>query len=274
MSKKKVSITWRIIRFLIVTIIWGLIKLIFKLIGKIIKLIFRGIKTKREESKIKKSEFYKMSSKFEELKLHTQIEGEYDHFIRNIYNKSLIVLIFGKRGSGKSALGFRILENIHFQTERKCYVLGVRKEVLPSWINAIDDVDKASTGSVILVDEGAISYSSRESMSQHNKELAKLMAIARHKDLTLIFITQNTGMIDKNVLKLTDTLIVKEGSLLQLEMERNEIKKFYLKAKSLFENTEEKVKYAYLIDSDFEGFVEYKLPSFWREEISKSRAKS
>lgn len=42
-------------------------------------------------------------------------------------------------------------------------------------------------------------------------------------------------MIDKNVLKLADMLFIKEGSLLQLEMERPEIKKFYEKAKNYFD---------------------------------------
>ena len=69
-------------------------------------------------------------------------------------------------------------------------------------------------------------------MSKQNKELADLLAIARHKDLTLILVTQNTGMIDKNVLNLTDAVLVKEGSLLQQKMERSVMKEFYERIKT------------------------------------------
>ena len=142
---------------------------------------------------------------------------------------------------------------------------------MPKCISSIDDVQTAPNGSIILVDEGAISFGARNSMKVKNKELTSLLAIARHKSLTLIFITQNTGLIDRNVLKLADTLFIKEGSLLQLQMERPEIKKFYEKAKKHFDKLENKEKFSYILDSDFEGIVEHTLPSFWSDSLSKNR---
>src|SRR3989344_9672343 len=133
----------------------------------------------------------------------------------SLYAKSQIALIFGKRGSGKSTLGFRIMENAHALKERPCFVLGVKQSVLPSWISEVSDIEQTKNGGIVLVDEGAIAFSARQSMKKSNVELGKLLAVARHKDLTVLFITQNTGMIDKNVLNLTDIIIAKEGSLLQ-----------------------------------------------------------
>ncbi|PIN93236.1 hypothetical protein COU54_03870 [Candidatus Pacearchaeota archaeon CG10_big_fil_rev_8_21_14_0_10_31_24] len=207
------------------------------------------------------------------LKVEKKITGDYSKFKSHLNTESKIVLIFGKRGSGKSALGLRIMENIKSETERSCYTIGISEKLLPSWISTIENIDEADSGSIILIDEGAISFSSRESMKSTNKELSKIMAIARHKNLTLLFITQNTGMIDKNVLKLTDSLMIKEGSLLQQEMERPEIKKFYLKSQELINKVKDKkIKYFYLIDSDFEGILEHTLPSFWSQEISKNKS--
>jgi hypothetical protein len=145
---------------------------------------------------------------------------------------------------------------------------------LPKWITAIDDVDTVENGSVVLVDEGAVAFSSRESMTGKNKELGKLLAVARHKDLTLILVTQNTGMIDKNVLNLCDTVILKEGSLLQTQMERDAMKEMYKKAADALKKlpAAERQKHAYIIDSDYEGLVSAPLPSFWSEKVSKSRA--
>lgn len=210
---------------------------------------------------------------FDDFEVEKKILGDYDNFKKRLHSDSKIILIFGKRGSGKSALGLRIIENVRAETNRNCYALGINERFLPSWIDPIEVIDEAPIESIILVDEGAVSFNSRESMKDTNKELSKIMAIARHKNLTLLFITQNTGMIDRNILKLADSLMIKEGSLLQQEMERPEIKKFYIKSKELLEDVEdEKIKYFYLIDSDFEGLLKHSLPSFWTSELSKNKS--
>jgi hypothetical protein len=208
------------------------------------------------------------------LTARTTTNGDFNAFNERLSTASLIILIAGKRGSGKSALGFRILENVHAASKRPAAELGVSAAVLPTWISAIEDVENVENGAVVLVDEGAVAFSSRESMSGKNKELGKLLAIARHKDLTLILITQNTGMIDKNVLNLCDTIILKEGSLLQQQMERDAMKEMYRKAGAAIKKVPaaERQKHAYIIDSDFEGLVSVPLPSFWNEKVSKNRA--
>lgn len=271
-SKRKEPAAWKLIKYILSSTGKGAIEGIS---------IFKK-KNKRETQEHYKEETTKFQVKrkntnhtpvFEDLKIGKIILGDYNHFKKKLNDDSKIILIFGKRGSGKSALGLRIMENIKAETNRDCYTLGIDERFLPLWINPINNIDEANIGSIILVDEGAVSFNSRESMKETNKELSKIMAIARHKNLTLLFITQNTGMIDKNILKLTDSLMIKEGSLLQQEMERPEIKKFYIKSKELLENVKEnKIKYFYLIDSDFEGLLEYSLPSFWTQELSKNKS--
>ncbi len=275
MAKRKESAIWWLIKFIFKGIYW-VVKKIFSFLYLIFAFgagfVGRKIRERKERAKLESNPFYKSPAKSEDFIVHKKIAGDFNYFEKRLQNESLIALIFGKRGSGKTALGFRIVENIHDKTRRKAYALGVRQEVLPSWIESINDIEKAKDGSVILVDEGAVEFNARSSMSNRNKELAGIMATARHKSLTLLFITQNTGMLDRNVLKLADTLIVKEGSLLQLEMERSEIRKFYAKAKEKFDKLKgEKRNYSYLIDSDFEGVVEHRLPSFWSEEVSRNK---
>lgn len=243
------------------------------IINKMARFFGNKIQNSIEEGKLKRNKIYTSEPKVEHFSLIKTKEGSYESFNKRLEKESLIVLIFGKRGSGKSALGFRILENIYGKTRRNCCALGIKKELMPKWIHSIDDVETAPNGAVILVDEGSISFGSRESMNIKNRELSRLLSVARHKNLTIIFITQNTGLIDRNVLKLTDTLFIKEGSLLQLEMERAEIKKMYENAKKEFVKLKgEKNKYVYIIDSDFIGTIEHSLPSFWSESLSKNQA--
>jgi hypothetical protein len=258
------------------SLLWKIVKLPFIGLGKLIVYIYRKSKKHAEEAsvqrKLDKSAVYNIESVFEEFSIAKKVSGDYSFTEKRFFEDSLIVLIFGKRGSGKSALGFKLLENIHSKTKRKCYALDIEQDKMPSWIKSIDDIEKVPNGGVILIDEGAISFGSRDSMSSKNKELSKLLSIARHKNLTLIFVTQNTGLIDKNVLALTDTLLIKEGSLLQMEMERKEVRKFYDKANNFIKFAEgNKKKYFYLIDSDFEGVLTHGLPSFWTTGLSKNQ---
>ncbi len=197
-------------------------------------------------------------------------KGSYNPFYDKLKSKSLIILIIGKRGSGKTSLGMKFLELFHNETRRKCYALGYESTRLPWWIRKVDAIEKIPNNSTVLFDEGAVLFSSRDSMKNINKELGKIMAIARHKNLTLVLITQNSAMIDLNVLRLADTLIFKEPSLLQSKFERKELKDMYEKVKPEFDKLEEKRAYFYVWDDDFQGILKYDLPNFWSEKISTS----
>lgn len=226
---------------------------------------FAAGKTKKAAKKIKKP----IKTTYSPLKAEGIQELE-----KKLTTKSLIITIAGKRGSGKSTLGFRIMENLHTKVRRPCFVIGVPQDKLPGWIKSIKSIEEVKNRGVVLVDEGAISFGSRNSMKKENRQLGELMAVARHKDLTLLLVTQNTGMIDKNVLNLTDTVILKQGSLLQEKMERNVMKELYKKANSQLGNipAKDRPRHSYIFDDDFEGLAEAELPSFWTEKISKNRA--
>jgi len=224
----------------------------------------------KKTTKVVKSTTRKVKSiKVSKPSQYSKITGKgVTEFEKSLHSSSKIITIAGKRGSGKSTLGFRIMENINAKKKRPCFVIGVSQDVLPSWITSIEALED------VKVDEGAISFSARESMKKGNKKLGKLLAIARHKDLTLILITQNTGMIDKNVLNLTDTVILKQGSLLQEKMERDVMKDLYVEANKALGKvpTRDRPKYAYVVDDEFKGLVQTTVPSFWNTKISKNRA--
>jgi hypothetical protein len=77
-------------------------------------------------------------------------------------------------------------------------------------------------------------------------------------------------MIDLNVLRLADTLLLKEPSLLQSKFERKAIKEMYDKVAPHFEKAPDKQKKFYVWDDEFEGMLSYELSDFWSDKISKS----
>lgn len=209
---------------------------------------------------------------YEPLEAVNTAAGSFSDFSQSLKSRSQIVLIFGKRGSGKSTLGFKLMENIAAKSNRPAFVIGVSQELLPDWITEVSSLTEVDNNGIVLVDEGALEFSSRESMRGKNVSLGKLLATARHKDLSLFFITQNTGMIDKGVLNLTDMVLAKEGSLLQKQMERPVIKNFVENADTAIKQfpKNERVKYCYIFTDDFEGLCKIPQPSFWSEDVSKS----
>lgn len=125
------------------------------------------------------------------------LNGRLDDFESLLYsNKSSIGLILGARGSGKSAIGMRILENAYAKNMRRVYAMGFDKKSLPIWIEHIESLDSVKNNSFVLVDEGGIQFSARSAMSDANKLLSQLLFISRHKDISVLFITQNCLPID------------------------------------------------------------------------------
>lgn len=283
MPRKKKSLTQSIftgigkgISWLIVNLfkaIWFLLVGLFKGIASATKSTAKAATTAHKAAKVKAQQ-PKGPAQYDELVVKDTHKGGIDTFESRLQNESLILAVAGRRGSGKSVLGFRLLENIHAQSKRPCFALGVKQSVLPSWISEVTDLESVKNGGVVLVDEGAVSFNSRESMSKKNKGLGELLAIARHKDLSVIFITQNTGMIDKNVLNLCDTIILKEGSLLQEKMERSVMKDLYKRANEELNKipAQERKPYCYVFDAQFEGLITTSLPSFWSQKVSKNQA--
>jgi archaellum biogenesis ATPase FlaH len=197
-------------------------------------------------------------------------KGDYHNFYNKLLRYSLIILIIGKRGSGKTALGMKFLELFHRETKRRCYAMGFKNAKLPLWLKKVESIEEIPNNSIALIDEGGIVFSSRESMKETNKFLGRIMSIARHKNITLLLVTQNSAMIDLNVLRLADTILLKEPSLLQSSFERKALRDIYNKIIPMFKKIEEKQEYFYVWDDEFEGFVNYELPYFWSEKIGKS----
>ena len=93
------------------------------------------------------------------------------------------VLILGKRGSGKSALGYRLLELFRYQLTP--YVVGVPAEarrLLPEWIGIVPSIEDLPHKCIALVDEAYLRYHARGSMAKESKAMSQGINLLRQRE--------------------------------------------------------------------------------------------
>ena len=183
--------------------------------------------------------------------------------------------IVGRRGSGKSALGYRQLE---LQKDRAaCYVVGPPslRKLLPDWIGVVQGMADVPSDAVVLIDEAYLLLHSRDSMSRAGRSIGPLINLSRQKKLSLIFISQEARQIDVNILSQLDWVAVKEPSELSMEFERRELRRFTDKARLEFgaiRGDRRSWTWVYSEPADFSGIVKNELASFWRPALSHAFA--
>ena len=265
MSKRKrgksLAILFNILFFIIripYYIIRGLYFVVKKLMANVEKA---GINKRRD----------KMEANYREFKTIKTEKGEFSHLESDIMNaENKIGIIVGARGSGKTAFGLSFLENFYAKKKSKMYAIGFRKEEMPFWMEVVENISGIKNNSFVLIDEGGILFSSRRAMSNANKILSDLILISRHKNISILFISQNSSNLDVNVIRQADYIIFKKPSLLQKNFERKIIRNIYDKIENGFEKYRNYKGLTYIYSDSFEGFIENPLPSFWNIKISKS----
>ena len=193
-------------------------------------------------------------------------------WLKRIIHPSL-VLILGKRGSGKSALAYYLIE-IH-RYGLKPYVVGIpqsKQHLLPEWVGVTSSLEEVPFGAIVIVDEAYLLYHARGSTTQESKEMAKIINLSRQKGQTIIFVTQESRSIDKNIASSANVIIFKEPGILQSEFERPELNHLAKKAVEAFapiNGNKQQWSYLYAPDTNFSGLIKNELPSFWKPELGR-----
>ena len=68
---------------------------------------------------------------YDAFEVVNSIKGSYGNFEDKLLNHSVVMLIAGRRGSGKTALGMKFLELFKQKTKKRCYALGFSDAKLP-----------------------------------------------------------------------------------------------------------------------------------------------
>ena len=183
------------------------------------------------------------------------------------------MLILGKRGSGKSALGAKIAEYVMAIHKMPTYWVGLpeqAKALLPSWIKIVDSIDKTPVNSLILTDEAALNYLSLLFNAPQSRLMRRLLMLARQRHSSLVFATQSSRDLDAAIVRQSDTIIFKQLGLGQPESERPKVKDKAKQAALAFQEVpkDERIEMAFVFDQDFVGMIKSSLPSFWTEGLS------
>ncbi len=257
-KKKKKNVLFSIVKYCL----WYPIKYL----GKGFMWVFYKIKDRKENVVLDKKTKALIAKKYKTKILET-IKGDYKVFWKNLKKSdSLIGIVIGARGSGKTAVALKLLEELK-GSKKKMFAMGFSS--LPRWIKIVDDIHKIKNNSYVVIDEGGILFSSRKSMTNANRLLTDLLLIARHKNLTILFISQNSSNLDVNTLRQADFLILKKSSLLQKNFERKVIAKTYDDYSSKFKLYKGNKGACLVYSDEFIGFIENGLPSFWSAKVSK-----
>jgi hypothetical protein len=184
-----------------------------------------------------------------------------------------VIFIIGKRGSGKTATAYRILDI--FRYSRPTYVVGAppkAQQLLPEWIGLVPTLEDLPPKSIALIDESHLLYHSRESMSAGRADLSRILNLSRQRDQTLIFVSQEARQVDKNIASSANVFVVKDPGMLQAEFDRPELRTIVQEAKRSFASVRgDKRRWSYVFspDADFVGMLESVVPTFWKPSLSQ-----
>jgi len=107
-------------------------------------------------------------------------------------NFDIPFLIDGAEGSGKSTLAMACawyLSNGDFGPEN----------IIEGEEDIIEKLDKAKKGSVLMIDEGFLMFSSRDSMSKRQKSLVQILSVIRQKNIILIIVCPSFFEMNKYI---------------------------------------------------------------------------
>lgn len=187
------------------------------------------------------------------------------------FGKSKIITIIGGRGSGKTAFAMYTIEKLFEEGWHKniFYVKrGERPDWLPSWIKSATSMEDIPNKCFAILDETVLEYGARNFHDDANKSFTERLVILRHKDTSVMLVTQNSKLIDINIRRLSDILVYKRGA--NLEKENVEDEERLLILRRLMPHNANK---AIIEIKQYNTFwsVETGLASFWDDEsVSKT----
>ena len=126
----------------------------------------------------------------------------------------------------------------------------------------------------VFVDDAHLFYYAREWRGGGAKFLDFVARQRAHDGRTLIYTTQQSRVLDINLITMSSAIVFKKPSKLQIASERKLVREMFKKAKAELKTKDFDPAWAYVVaDSDqgeFEGLVKVKTPTWFTHKMSKA----
>lgn len=185
-----------------------------------------------------------------------------------LYTEQSNYIILGKKGSGKSALGWITAETIHKLKDKKVYTFRYpRPELLKKIPFKVENVIRFdmlfNLKNAILICDEAHKYFSPAEKKVDNKTRV-LLSDSRQNDLDIIFICHNSYFLNRSLFTFIDVRMIKEVNEGHWELERTHMKKLY-------EGVAIYGKENFFLDSDWQrGKARFDKPEWFTDEFSNA----
>lgn len=211
-----------------------------------------------------KEQAYK-AEQIEKKERNTQQQNTNEREAHKVFTEPCNFLIIGKKGSAKSSLGFKFLQE-NYNNGKKAYTFNFPKpellDNLPFKVQNLNTLKQLYnlTDSVCLIDEAHRYFDVLNKTV--NEDLKRLLAESRQNNNSFIFITHNSYFITRGLFSYIDVRIIKEVNEGHWDMERPHMKQLY-------SDTFISGKEWFFIDSDFwRGKERFDKPDWFTEELS------
>ena len=197
-----------------------------------------------------------------------------DQQLVDLVNHPSVVLIAGHRGSGKTALAFRLQELLRLRAAPYAIGLPVGVErLLPDWYGLAGQFSDIPPNAVVYVPEAYRLFHARSAHASQGQNVGDMVNISRHRRHTLIFDVQNLAHLDRNVMSEADVIFVKEPGPFQAGFERPQLRSIFDAARAAFAGVNltrrKRVACVFAPGRSINGvLMENSLPSFWTDTLS------
>ena len=201
---------------------------------------------------------------------------------QQIVRPETVSVILGRKGFGKSALGYWLLDDAAKRYNLLPVIINLpreRQQLLPQSfiIRGLDDIPRLSDAA-ILIDEGTTMLPAGQKKLE---EMVKAyVALSRQRNQIIIFIFHASSDVGSRILRGIDAILLKEPSQRQIQFGSKDNWFFNLltEAKERFEALEDmkmnpkEFTYVDAEEPEFRGMLKNPLPEFWTDDLSKAWA--
>ena len=186
--------------------------------------------------------------------------GEVPAVLKLKQKDGAVVLILGRRESGKSVLAYRLAQIVG----RTTYAVSPEQKP-PEWVHELklEEISELPPPeSTLIMDDLPVYMSSHSYQDAGVRVVEQIIPVVRHRrKLLLIFSSQAASLSDRYVMD-ADLIFLKKPNLLYADLERPAVAKFYKSIMPIFNqmNDAQAKRHAYLLSSDWKGLVSINLP--------------